>query len=108
MRRGWAKRQPFSFSFAEPSASIGKGMLGQRAFEITRLRGVAMVSMERRKRPILDLVDMAMLHWIEPTIIDVVVKIAFVADEVLPITALPDTALAARFADGTELLSLWD
>jgi hypothetical protein len=44
--------------------------------------------------------DMAVLHRIEMDVIDVTREIAFVAQRVLPITALPDAALALAAAAG--------
>ena len=46
MRRGWATSPPPSLPVAEPSVFVGKCLLDQRAFEITRFRRVAMVSMK--------------------------------------------------------------
>ena len=99
--------QASSFPFAEPIVSIGKCMLSQRAFKITRFRRVAMISMERRVWPILDVRNMPMLNWVEPTIINVVIQITFVANNVFPITALPNATLAAHGAHCIEPLVLW-
>ena len=60
--------------------------------------------MERRKRPILHALDVAVLDGIEVNVIDVSSKIGIVAASVLPEAALPDAALAlARAAGGNAL-----
>jgi hypothetical protein len=50
--------------------------------------------MERRIRPITDPRDKAMLNRVDMDIIHMTRKIVLIADGVLPITTLPDAALA--------------
>lgn len=56
-----------------------------------------MVTVERRERPILDILGVSVFDGIEPAIIDMGPQVALVANEVLPIAPLPDATLAARF-----------
>ncbi len=83
-------------------------MLGQCALEITGFWRVIVVSMECRMRPILDLRDMPMLDWIEPAIIDMVLQVAFIVDEVLPVPPLSDAPLTSRYMNRTALLAFRD
>src|SRR3546814_18103326 len=53
--------------------------------------------MQRRIRPIHGPRDVSMFHRIEVAVIDVALQVVFVADQMLPIPPLPDTAFA--FAD---------
>ena len=76
--------------------------------EVSWFWRVAMVTMERRERPIRDVRDMPMLDRVEPAIVDVVLQVALIANEMFPVSALPDPALAARFAYGTALLAFRD
>ena len=49
-----------------------------------------------------------MLDRIEPAIVDMAPQVALVANELLPITTLPDAAFAAVLTDGTELIDFRD
>jgi len=74
-------------------------VLGRGPLETPEIAGaeiVAVAAMERRIRPILDAGDEAVLDGVEPAVVDVMGMIVLVADQMLPVAPLPDTALAAR------------
>src|SRR5262245_3778332 len=79
-------------------------MLGQHALESAGL-GHFVVPVESRMRPVLDPLDQAVLNRIEPAIVDVIVQVALVANEMLPIASLPDSALATAGPRLAEWLS---
>jgi hypothetical protein len=58
------------------------------------------IAVEQRVRPILHAPGQAVLDRIEVTVFDMPRVIGVVANQMLPETSLPDTALVARFADG--------
>lgn len=73
----------------------GLGIVGP----IWRVHALLDQTVECRVRPIGHACDEAMLHRIGVHVINVCPVIRFVADQVLPIAALPDTTFAASLAD---------
>lgn len=61
--------------------------------------------MERRIRPILHAVDVAVLHRVEMDVIDMPREIGFVAQRVFPIATLPQAALAFTGTAGGDPLA---
>jgi len=58
-------------------------------------------------RPVAHALDQAVLERIDVAIFDMARVIGVIADEMLPKPPLPDAALAARPANGTELIPFW-
>ncbi|GLH81151.1 hypothetical protein SSBR45G_60600 [Bradyrhizobium sp. SSBR45G] len=57
--------------------------------------------------PFGDTTDKTMLHWINVAILHVPGIIVFVADQMLPISTLPDTSLPVRKANRAQALGSW-
>jgi len=95
-------------AFPVPGHATGPRVVLTRPLEsceITTLGIASRVPMERREWPILHIGYKAVLHRIEPAVVDVMLKVPLVLNEVLPVSALPNaplspstTALGQRFA----------
>jgi hypothetical protein len=64
-------------------------------------------AMEGRIGPILDLRDMAVFHRIEVNVVDVTLKVALIAQRMLPKSALPNSPLAFAVPALRDLLMSW-
>src|SRR5262245_56547230 len=76
--------------------------------EVSGRRSVAVVAVKRRVGPVLDVCHQAVLDGVEPAVVDVAAQVPLVADQVLPIAALPDAALAADPPGRRERLAAWN
>ena len=69
-------------------------MTGDIARPILRIDAKLHHTMKRRIRPFPDSRHESMFHGIDMNIVDVSVKILFIANRMLPLATLPDTAFA--------------
>ena len=76
---------------------MGHHPIGRFPAPVGRQNTFSNKTMERRMRPVGDSRHQAMLHRIDMDVIDVIVEVAFVSDQMLPVAALPDAAF--RFPD---------
>src|SRR3546814_19850508 len=73
---------------------------------ILRQPSLGHIPMQRRIRPIQGPRDVSMFHRIEGDVIDVALQVVFVADQILSIPPLPDTAFAFSDAACPALLAI--
>src|SRR5262249_18494738 len=108
------RRNPSSPSQAPPRDGFRKGSthptsiaaaLAERgtialyvAAPILRIHAQAYHSVKRRMRPIAHTRDVAVFDWVEMDVIDVTREIFFVAQGVLPVSSLPNAAIASEEA----------
>lgn len=83
-------------------------LCSRRSEPIQRINARSCVSMKRRVRPIRHPSDTAMLHRIEVDVIEMMFEVIIVGDQVLPVSALPEAALAFGDPRRAPMFAPWD
>src|SRR5690606_21696625 len=105
-RMGRAKRNPSPRKPSPPLPHHQPAVIDTTP--IRRPPPLGHVSMQRRIRPIHGPRDVSMLHRVEVDVIDVPLQIVLVADQMLPISPLPEAAFALGDAACAAMLASWN